>query len=585
MARGACNKSIRLIYYSLLIFLCAGGSLNAQNKPLLENEITIAFANEKLDAALVKLAKQERFIFSYNPTILNLNIIIQSSYVRKTLREVLNALVGPSIQIKEKGNYIILTKNYSAQGNKSGSIAPLVISGYVLNNDTHEKIGEVSIYDKESLTAAITNQYGYFKLIIEKPEVENFISINKRNFRDTVFVVPANATSFLSISLEPELRLVIPAINESEVMKDSSEVVILPPLLADEQNKPQPKLERDLNMENIKDTLYRAWQVSLFPFIGTNKKLSGNIINDYSFNIVSGYGLGVRKLELAGYFNINRGNVEHAQIAGSFNLNMGSMKGFQGAGSFNLNRGSANAVQVAGAFNFNNESSQGAQFAGLANIQMKEYSGFQGAVFVNIAHKKITGTQISGFANYAKSVHGTQIGLINIADSVHGVQLGLLSIVKHGYHKIEISSDEIFYTNLAFRTGVPLLYNIITAGIKPDNVEEPYWTVGYGIGTAPKLAKWLYLNFDITANQVSKGNFTPALSIVNKLYLGFELQPLPKFGLTFGVTLNAYVTDTTYDGYTDLFTSYQPKIIYDKTSSDNINVKMWWGAKIGLRFL
>ena len=345
------------------------------------------------------------------------------------------------------------------------------------------------------------------------------------------------------------------------------------------------EVERVLNMENIRDTLYRRWQISLFPFVGTNHTLSGNVINDYSLNIVGGYGLGVRKLELSGYFNMNRGHVEHAQLAGTFNLNMASMKGFQGAGSFNINRGTAEAVQVAGAFNFNGQSSQGAQFAGLMNLQMKDYRGSQMAAFMNFTGGKITGTQIAGFINYAKHVHGTQIGIINIADSVTGIPLGLINIVKHGYHKIEVSADEVFYTNLAFRTGVPLLHTIITAGIKPDDFENPYWTVGYGIGTAPKLGRWLSLNFDVTANQVSKGNFTPAINILNKLYLGFEVQALPKFALTFGATLNAYVTDTTYDGYTDLFTDYHPEFIYDETSTDNINVKMWWGAKVGLRFL
>ncbi len=590
---------MKLFYVHFFILSVATFSIQAQSKPLLEREISISFTNEKLDAALVKLSKQEKFTFSYSPAILNLTTIINATYERKTLREVLAYLVGSSVQPKEKGNYIILTKTNSTQP-KTGSIVPLIISGYVVNMDTNEKIGEVSIYDKKSLTAAITNSYGYFKLILEKPEAQNFISINKRSYRDTVISIKPDATSFLTIALEPEQRVIVQTTNESDLKKDSSEAIILPPLLSDDKTISQPKLARDLNMENIKDTLYRRWQISLFPFIGTNHTLSGNVINDYSLNVVGGYGLGVKKAEVAGYFNINRGSVERWQLAGTFNLNFGSVKGFQGAGSFNINRGSAEAVQVAGAFNFNRQASQGAQFAGLMNIQQKTYRGAQLAAFMNVTGdeitgtqisafmnyaKKIHGTQISGFINYAKNVQGTQIGLINISDSVRGVPIGLINIVKHGYHKIEISTDEVFYTNLAFRTGVPLLYTIITAGIKPDNFEDPYWTVGYGIGTAPKLAKWLSLNFDVTANQVSKGNFTPAVNLVNKLYMGFEVQPLPKFAFTFGVTLNAYVTYTTYDGYTDLFTDYKPKMIYDETSSDNTNVKMWWGAKVGLRFL
>ena len=575
---------MKLFYVHFFILSVATFSIQAQSKPLLEREISISFTNEKLDAALVKLSKQEKFTFSYSPAILNLTTIINATYERKTLREVLAYLVGSSVQPKEKGNYIILTKTNSTQP-KTGSIVPLIISGYVVNMDTNEKIGEVSIYDKKSLAAAITNSYGYFKLILEKPEAQNFISINKRNYRDTVIAVTPDANSFLTIVLLPEQRTIVQTTNESDLKKDSSEVAILPPLLSDSQSKYEPKLARYLNMENIKDTLHRKWQVSLFPFIGTNRALSGNVINDYSLNVVGGYGLGVKKIEVAGYFNINRGNVERWQLAGTFNLNFGSIKGFQGAGSFNINLGKAEAVQVAGAFNFNKEASQGAQFAGLMNIQQKTYSGLQMAAFMNVTGDKITGTQIAAFANYAKNVHGTQIGLINISDSVRGIPLGLISIVKSGYHKIEVSTDEVFYTNLAFRTGVPLLYNIITAGVKPDNFEDPYWTIGYGFGTSPKLGKWLYLNFDLTSNHVSKGNFTTALNSLNKLYLGFEVQPLPKFGVTFGVTLNAYVTDTTYDGYTDLFTNYKPKFVYDETFSNDINLKMWWGAKVGLRFL
>lgn len=577
---------MRLFYPLFLILFATNFSAQAQSKPLLEREVSISFTNEKLDLALVQLSRQEKFTFSYNPAILNLNTVVNATYHRKTLREVLIAILGASIQPKEKGNYIILTKINSTQANKTGGIIPLTISGYVVNVDTDEKIGEVSIYDKKSLTSVITNSYGYFKLTLEKPDAQNFISINKRTFRDTVITIPANTTSFLTVLLEPEQRLLVPVADKSDLKKDSSEAVILPPLLSDYPAKSTPKLERELNMENIKDTLYRRWQISLFPFVGTNHTLSGNVINDYSLNVVGGYGLGVKKVEVAGYFNINRGDVEHTQLAGTFNLNMGSVKGFQAAGSFNINGGKADAVQVAGGFNFNRESSQGAQFAGLMNIQQKNYRGSQMAAFMNFTSGKITGTQIAGFMNYAKHVHGTQIGILNIADSVTGIPLGLINIVKHGYHKIEVSADEIFYTNLAFRTGVPLLHTIITAGIKPDDFEDPYWTVGYGIGTAPKLSKWLSLNFDVTANQVSKGNFTPAVNILNKLYMGFEVQALPKFALTFGATLNAYVTDTTYDGYTDLFTNYRPKMIYDEISAtDNINVKMWWGAKVGLRFL
>ena len=109
-------------------------------------------------------------------------------------------------------------------------------------------------------------------------------------------------------------------------------------------------------------------------------------------------------------------------------------------------------------------------------------------LFNFVAHE-IQGAQIGALLNYAEKVKGVQVGLLNIADSVHGVPVGFLSFVAKGYHKIEISADEIFYTNLAFRTGVSQFYNIFTAGVKPDSFDEDetildvwlwYWYMRHG---------------------------------------------------------------------------------------------------------
>ena len=130
-------------------------------------------------------------------------------------------------------------------------------------------------------------------------------------------------------------------------------------------------------------------------------------------------------------------------------------------------------------------------------------------------------------------------------------------------------------------------YNILTVGAKPDTFddEETQWTFGYGFGTAPKLSRTLSLNVDVTSNQVVYGNSIDAINMINKLYLGVEIQTFKNLGVTFGVTLNGYITDTTYDKYKPLFTDYTPHLISDKTYSNDINMKMWWGGKVGLRFL
>jgi hypothetical protein len=149
-----------------------------------------------------------------------------------------------------------------------------------------------------------------------------------------------------------------------------------------------------------------------------------------------------------------------------------------------------------------------------------------------------------------------------------------------------LSADEIFYTNLAFRTGVSEFYNIFALGAKPDSFkDEPFWTFGYGVGSSPKLSRRLYLNVDLTANQIVNGTSIEAINLLNKLYVGLEFQAARKFSITVGATLNGYVTDTTYDGYSELFTDYKPDIIAEEDLDNNLNLKMWWGGKVGIRFL
>jgi hypothetical protein len=235
----------------------------------------------------------------------------------------------------------------------------------------------------------------------------------------------------------------------------------------------------------------------------------------------------------AGFFNLNADDVTAVQVAGFANTNLSNGHGVQLAGFANTNLGDMNGVQIAGFSNYNNNSSYGVQVAGFGNLQRGNYKGSQFAGATNITTGKISGSQISGVFNYAKRVRGTQIGLINYADSVGGVPIGLFSIVKNGYHKVEVSADEVFPVNLAFRTGVRNFYTVLMAGFKPEQSlqanDTSVWTFGYGLGSSHKLARWLYFDMDLTSQHVNKGSFTNALSLLNKAYLGFDFQVAKKF--------------------------------------------------------
>jgi hypothetical protein len=594
-------------FYSLLICLFALNVHAQKTTPILERKISLTANSEKIVNVLNQIAQEGKFSFSYNASIINGEQLTTLSSTNKTVREVLNEIFKGTINYKEKNDHLILTKAPIKQTTSSTTV--VVISGYVEDAETKEKVPEASVYDKESVTAVVTDEYGYFKMKLDKKNQQASIAVSKKDYRDTLVTISAPSNQYLNISITPiqkdSLLVKAETVSMDTIPEKKEEEFIFP-------------YEDEPNVKNISDTLYRDVQVSFLPFLGTNGRLSGNIINDYSINFLGGYSLGTRQIELGFFFNLDRGDVKWLQIAGFGNLVGGDVFGVQAAGFFNVNGGSTVAAQAAGFTNINfkdvngvqgagfaninlqsvsgasiagfanitNGVSKGFQVAGFGNIQNNDYQGSQIAGATNIATGHLDGSQISALFNYGRKVRGSQIGLINYADSLGGVPIGLFSVVKHGYHKMELSADEVFYSNLAFRSGVNQFYNIIFAGMQPqvptDN--KIVWTFGYGIGTAPKLTRWLDLNIDLTSQQVNKGGFTNELSMLNKLYLGFDFHIAKKFSIATGLTLNGYLTKTTYTDYPTLFTDFNPSVIYDHTYNNSTNLKLWLGAKVGLRF-
>lgn len=600
--------------------------------PILERVISLNFQEEPLEIVLKKISREARFTFSYNSEIVDADRSISQNFQKKTVREVLDEIFGGTIDYKSRGKYIILTQAPKREEKEQR------ITGYVVDESTGKRLQNVSVYDPVSLSSAVTDSFGYFQLEVDQPTGEEVkLAIRKLNYSDTVVAVSSGRRRLVNIAIrEPADKVNIFADSVKQKIKRFWKTKVSP---------------QEVNMQNIRDTLYRKFQFSVVPFVGTNHKLSGNVINDFSVNLYGGYALGLKKFEIGGMFNIIRGNMDGAQFAGIFNSVGGKMNKMQMAGFLNINRDSVNGYQFAGAINLNGNSSNkfsmagllnltyrdsrgvhlagfgngtigmqegphiaglfnfstqdtrpaqlsgltnftagtmtGAQVSGLLNFALKDVKGAQVAGLVNIAARDLRGAQVSAILNYATRVRGAQVGLLNFNDSIRGVPFGFLSFSLKGYHKFEVSADEIFYTNIALRTGVRQFYNILTVGAKPDSFgdEETTWTFGYGIGTAPRLTRKLSLNVDLTSNQVVYGSSIDAINLINRLYLGLEIQAMKYVGFAFGVTLNGYVTDSTYDKYKPLFTDYTPHLISDRTYSNDLNMKMWLGGKIGIRFL
>lgn len=582
---------------TFLIFIKVGNFVIAQEgTPPLERIISIDAKDKKVADIIKSIGQAGGFTFSYSSKAFDSKEVKSISIQQKSVRETLELLFDGSIQYKQKKNYIILSKAPEKE---------IVVSGYVTDDKTGERLKAVSVYDPVSLRSAITDEYGYFQLSIDKAKSKEQleIAVQKSQYETSTLKVSGKKSSFNAISL---------GIDKDKWKKFTDSV--------DSKVNRFWKLTKSsistINLTNIRDTLHRSWQVSFVPFVGTNHKLSGNVVNDLSLNILGGYSAGTTGAEFGGLFNIDRGNVQFAQFAGLFNLNggvtqgaqfaglfnvnLGPTKDFQSAGLFNVNVDTTNAIQLAGLVNMNAENSSGAQLAGLINTSMKGYNGAQVAGLINFSTKKhrgaqvaglmnintgrLYGSQVAGLLNIGNKINGSQVGLLNIADSVSGVPFGLLSFVGKGYHKIEIAADEVMPVHVSFRTGVNRLYNIFTAGVRPSSADTVSWMFGYGLGTAPKITKWLSLNIDATSNQLVKGN-VEELNLLNKIYVGFDFKLAKQLSLAAGITYNFRIYDSNFTQHAKAFDYYTPTFLDEGKLSNNTSYQSWLGAKIGIRFL
>jgi hypothetical protein len=547
----------RLLLWTLFFLSTVNGL--SQTIPVLERKVTLDAQNERIDNLLKRLSQDAGCVFSYSSSAIDVSRSFSGSFSDRPLREILEGIFEGNVQLKSKGVYVILTP-------KSNSSKDVTISGYVVD-ESGKGIRDATVYDPITLKSSTTDEYGYFQFDIKNPAEERFeLIVNKKDFIDTL-ILDQSGNYFQKIRLKTEgvgKSLAEPVKNFWAWTKNSVGFT---------------------NSENVSGTIHRDFQTSFVPFVGTNRKISGSVVNDYSFNILGGFSGGTNKAELGGLFNINKGDVRFVQVAGLFNQVGGTVNGIQLAGLANATLDSVNAAQIAGLVNFTTGNVSGAQIAGLLNVSTKNVKGAQIAGLANYSHRDVTGAQVSAILNIGRNVNGTQLGLINYSDSTTGAPVGLISFVRRGgYHKVEVGADEMMPLNIALRTGTRAFYNILFAGVRPVQADSTTWAFGYGVGVSPRLGKKTYLNVEFSSQQMNKGNVA-ALNLVNRVYLGFDYQVAKGFGLYAGPSLNWRLYDASYTNHPDMFTYVDPKILSERTVPvDNLASQFWLGVRAGVRF-
>ena len=572
--------------YFYVIFLLFITTFSFAQTPLLERPITLKFNNEKVSNILELIAKQGNFSFSYNSDILDGNSRINLWVYEKPVREVLNQVFKGLISFKVKKQYIILQKAELEIEKKS-----LILSGYVFDTETDLPLDKVSIYDRKSLTSAVTNQYGFYRIKLSISQLPIKLILSKPEYYQEGISIKSPRNNYQNIGLNPSQKEknFIPTIEDNSMEKMDSvrnlssitqkEIVInKPPFpdITDEILFPSssitdstlyessfdkfkkkvgkifvPRSQR-INAQNVTDSLSRKFQFSILPFLGTNRLLSGSIKNDYSVNLLMGYAGGIRKLEVGGLVNGVRKDVEGLQLAGVGNIAGGTVW----------------AGQIAGVFNVATNLERGIQLSGISNTIIKESSGWQIAP-LNFAHKVEKG--------------GKQIGFINIADSTETTPIGFLSFVGsgNGYKRLELAVDENLTGSFSFKTGVRKFYNILALHYNFTRTQEIFG-IGYGIGRAYELGNAWMMNTDVTTNiLIEYDEFSPNVASLLKLDISFEKQIARNAAITFGPSLK-YMEISDYN-----LASWQAKpfnkIPNYRSISSSATTSLWVGFQMGIR--
>jgi hypothetical protein len=404
-----------------------------------------------------------------------------------------------------------------------------------------------------------------------------------------------------------------------------------------------PLLTMPIKAGNPADTIEtRPFQLSIFPFIGTEGVYSQNNVYRFSINLFAGTTGGVDGFEVGGFVNMNRYTMKGFQAAGFGNLVSGAVEGFQGAGFFNVNNSTAKGFQTAGFVNIvNNDAklfqgagftnivngnfkgvqatgfanvtsgnSEGLQLSGFANVAGGTLKGIQASGFANVAGglegiqlagfanvaggrfrgiqaggfasiaNSLEGIQLAGFVNVARRISGMQIGFINVSDTIDGLPVGFISIVRDGYRKLEFSGSDAMNLNLAFKIGVRRFYNLFTAGSQVFT-GNTIFSFGYGIGTEFYLQPERYLNVEIVSHQLMHDRWWrfDRTDLLNQLRVSYALDLNERWQFFAGPAINVNVTSKEADDSP----SIAPYQLLKFDTRDN-DITVWAGVNAGFRF-
>lgn len=436
-----------------LLFLSLYQSGEAQTP--LNRIVTLEVNRQQLAHVLEILSNKANFYFSYNSNIIRKDSLVTFNVQSRSVGYILNALFNEGYEFKESGNYIIIRRRpiqvplVTTQSVSEESL--YYVSGYILDDQTGDRVVNASVFEKDQLAYAQTNTDGFFKLKLKSRYKQASITVSKQYYEDTTITVRPKYNQQLSITIMPveisdQTTIIGPYAFQAP---DSIVMAVHGPdsthwlytyrktdsVMVEKTSMGKFLLSTMQQIQTLnlrKFFTVRPYQVSFVPGMSSNGKLNSQVVNNFSFNILGGYSGGVNGFELGGLFNIDKKDVRFVQIGGLLNIDgasftgvqiggihntvLDSVNGFQVGGIGNFVKRNVNGWQIGGIYNHTGGSFKGAQLSGFANFVGKAFTGMQGSGNYNVAGNAFTGAQIAGWGNFSRGYTvGAQLaGNVNV---------------------------------------------------------------------------------------------------------------------------------------------------------------------------
>jgi len=569
-----------LLLTTLLVI--AGFTVFSQD--YLRKSVKVHVSKEKLSEILKDIGQQGGFYFSYSSGIIPSDSLITLQSYNGDVKSALHILLGDGYEYQQSQNHLIikpapfkltLMPEEIGEGRKV-----YTIRGFVIDEKTGKGIQNASVYEKRLLTGTMTDKKGHFKLKLKsKDSYPVTITVSKELYKDTTTVF-------------------LPTV---ELGKNEGKNKSFGYMGGEDENVSSTAFARlflsskqKLNALNLGNFFaYTPVQVSLTPGLSSHGVMSSQVVNKFSYNLLGGYSAGVDGVEFAGLFNIDRFNVRYIQAAGLINMVGGKMSGIQLAGIHNTVLDSLRGIQASGIFNLVRKQVDGVQLAGIANAS-DSVNGIQVAGIYNHSKGMVKGMQLAAIANYAKEIRGAQIaailnktknnsgfqfGLVNMADSSSGLSLGVVNLIGNGIKRFSISTNEVFYANLSFKSGTPKFYSIIMASVGTWYGENVFGT-GFGFGHEFNAAKRKnYFAVELLSHDLLSPDFEENNSWM-KANVFYNYTISKKTKLHIGPSINfRNLSFTNKTGVPIAIpSSNYPFLVDNKTS------KWWVGLELGISF-